>query len=307
MEEKNILRRSILESVEESLADAVNFLAVLAIARTVFEEQRGVGCELRFVPSIPNGVADVYSDTHGWENTVTALRKTVQKMDEDPNQCLVALGDMVAAFGSHQHEGLLLFLIPAIKYPDRVFLLKGNCDQDKTIMTAEGLADQTYRKAGFGMEFYYEIAGRVAETLSMLPSWLSFGNGLLATHGGPIRPVEALYSLSLPEPILDLWGNFESGIPGLETPMSSRGTEYTRAFGPNRVGHLLAKTEKAALVRGHQKLPGVKGKGFQIDCDGKMATFMSGWQKGKVDKPRKLVVSLDAPFLGFTPDMFVEI
>lgn len=262
----------IREMAEKALGSWAAFCEFLSEAKNVLAGLRSKE-ELRAVTR-DEGSLYLFADLHGDIKGVAKLEEICDRMDEDETICLGSLGDIVAAEGQKQLEALALFLSALIKFPERVFICKGNCETDSTILTAEGLATQTHDR--WGMRPFLEVVDRILEVTNLLPAWLSFSQmDMLVVHGGPIRPVESLDSLILPIPQLDQWGDFDENV-GFSTPVGPRGVDFSRVFGPDRVRHLLEVTRYSVLLRGHQsKMLKTAKRGLVFSCDGQMATFHS--------------------------------
>lgn len=311
---EEIRKMSVLDSLNWTLEKPTNLLQLLTVAETfIIDTGTRTRSEQDLISvSITDGLANIYSDTHGWPSANKAMLNTLQAMEIDKLQYFFSLGDFIAADGPEQLQSLALHLLAMVKFPERAFIIQGNCEYDEMICWTEGLMPQINDFCE--MEYFHELGRKIHWVVKRLPIWIvlrssSTDQAIAMVHGGPIREEVHVYQHYSREPVeLDLWGDFNPELKDTSTPMSQkRKAHFTRDFGLPRVQHCLKELNCQALLRGHQKLPGVKEQGFQIDGEGVMATFMSGSQKGKIKVPRKCMIDMTVPFTGFKEEMFIAL
>jgi len=170
------------------------------------------------------------------------------------------LGDYVDR-GKQSLETICLLLAYKIKYPEKVFLLRGN-HEDAKINRIYGFYDECKRR------FNVRLWKIFTDCFNCLPVAAIIDHKILCMHGGlspELQNLGQIKELPRPTDIPDsgllcdlLWSDPDPNIEGWQD--SDRGVSCT--FGPDRVADFLDKNELDLICRGHQ----VVEDGYEFFC-----------------------------------------
>lgn len=139
------------------------------------------------IPGSEGGRLVMVSDMHG--NT-EALKYVVRMFLEDDKVQLASLGDSIAGGGKEQLRTLEVLLKLYAKYPERVHLLRGNCEA--AIFPAEGTSDEIIDNTG--ARGWFQLRGRLQDLFYRQPALLVTENGVDAEHGFLPQPEKGQYA-----------------------------------------------------------------------------------------------------------------
>lgn len=138
-----------------------------------------------------------------------------------------------------------------VRYPDKVFLLRGN-HEDAKINRIYGFYDECKRR------FNVRLWKIFTDCFNCLPVAALIGDKILCMHGGlspELQNLDQIKEIQRPTDVPDsgllcdlLWSDPDSHVQGWGD--SDRGVSFT--FGPDRVDDFLAKNNLDLICRGHQ-------------------------------------------------------
>ncbi len=190
---------------------------------------------------------------------------------------MVFLGDYVDR-GENQVETLLTVLYIKLRYPEDVFLLRGNHEPPEFLPVYPHDFPVELRHR-YGAIHGIRLYSRLKEVFQLMPHALIFGNTALLLHGGPpthnIRNSSTVseYLIGGDEAerlkILEevLWNDPTEDVPYVRP--SYRGAGYL--FGHKITESALSITKTAVVVRGHEPCL----EGFKTNHGGKVITIFS--------------------------------
>lgn len=195
-----------------------------------------------------------------------------------PHTNYLFLGDYVDR-GHQSIETLCLLLAYKIKYPEGVFLLRGN-HECQNISRIYGFWEECRRRYGLKMWKTF------ITLFNHFPVAAIIEDRILCMHGGispdldsfdQINQIERPSEIPVKGLLCDLlWADPASGpaasIPGVKTKgwgPNDRGTSYV--FSEKTVESFLKKHDLDLIVRGHQ----VMEDGYEFFCDQKFLTIFS--------------------------------
>lgn len=277
---------------------------------------------IRYIPQVEGGLVKVFTDTHGEPKAIeNQLDEFIQDKIKGENRIhLASLGDMTN-LGPQQIRNVTIFLELKQRYPEYVHLLKGNCEED-WLVAAEDMPLEMHEKYGFkGIEV---VQKDLFAALDQLPEYIVCGNNVIMTHGGPpkerISGLIGLNKISEDQAQVENWTDINPGIEDSQVTLRRDQGGSVHELGEKPISNFLDDTGATVLLRGHQKLPGVKEKGFEIDFEGKCGTFMSSEQpklikredglyekKAQVKTPRFFEMPLDKKIEKLEDSMFKTI
>jgi serine/threonine-protein phosphatase PP1 catalytic subunit len=208
---------------------------------------------------------NVVGDIHGqYYDLLTFLRRG----GAPPQTAYLFLGDYVDR-GRNSVETVALLLALKVRYPSRVWLLRGNHETPE-ISQMYGFFDECEaRFPGAG------LFARFTAVFRWLPLAAVISERIFCVHGGlsqDLKSLEELRALRRPLEIPDdglladlLWADPNPAIEGYEA--SERGTSYT--FGPDVVRQFLAEHDFDLLCRAHQCVE----RGFEFPFTGEQTTL----------------------------------
>ena len=181
------------------------------------------------------------------------------------------MGDYVDR-GSYSVETLLLLLALKVRYPERVWLLRGN-HESRQVTQVYGFYDECYKKYGSINIWRY-----CCDVFDSLPIGAILDGRVFAIHGGLSPAMQTIDDIRTkinrfqevpPEgPFSDLlWSDPEDGINGFA--VSSRGAGYL--FGEDALKEFNHKNGIDFLARAHQLVM----EGFKWAFDNQLVTVWS--------------------------------
>ncbi|CAN4111059.1 unnamed protein product [Withania somnifera] len=160
------------------------------------------------------------------------------------------LGDYVDR-GKQSLETICLLLAYKIRYPNKIFLLRGN-HEDAKINRVYGFYDECKRR------FNVRLWKIFTDCFNCLPVAALIDEKILCMHGGispELKSLDLINEIQRPAEVPDggllcdlLWADPDPRIKGWSD--SDRGVSCT--FGPDVVAEFLAKNELDLICRGHQ-------------------------------------------------------
>lgn len=199
------------------------------------------------------------------------LQHLFQTIGSCPSTRYLFIGDFVDR-GYHSLETLLLLLALRVRYPEQMFLVRGN-HESRQITQVYGFYDECMRKFGGGVNVWKYCC----DVFDYLPLGAVIGQSILCIHGGLSPSVQTLDEVRLIDrkketphqgPMCDLmWSDPEESITGWHT--SPRGAGFL--FGGDVVEAFLHRNSLAFIARAHQLVQ----EGYREMFDGKLVTVWS--------------------------------
>jgi len=186
-----------------------------------------------------------------------------------PQQSYLFLGDYVDR-GKRSLETICLLFAFKVKYPDNIFLLRGN-HECASINRIYGFYDECKRR------YNIKIWKTFTDVFNCLPLAALVENTIFCMHGGLSPDLYDPRDLNKIERPLDipnkgvlcdlLWSDPDPDIVGFGD--NDRGVSFT--FGANEVSKFLKRNNLSLIVRAHQ----VVEDGYEFFCKRKMVTLFS--------------------------------
>ncbi|KAI4295188.1 hypothetical protein MLD38_040567 [Melastoma candidum] len=186
-----------------------------------------------------------------------------------PEANYLFLGDYVDR-GKHSLETICLLLAYKIRYPERVFLLRGN-HEDAKINRIYGFYDECKRR------FNVRLWKIFTDCFNYLPVAALIDDKILCMHGGlspELGNLDQIRQIARPTEVPDngllcdlLWSDPDPNIDGWAD--SDRGVSCT--FGADKVIEFLEKNDLDLICRGHQ----VVEDGYEFFAKRKLVTIFS--------------------------------
>lgn len=219
-------------------------------------------------PVVPELCApvNICGDIHGqFEDFV----EQVKVIGLPPQQSYLFLGDYVDR-GKRSLETICLLFAFKVKYPNNMFLLRGN-HECASINRIYGFYDECKRR------YNIKIWKTFTDVFNCLPLAALVENTIFCMHGGlspDLSDPRALNKIERPLDIPNrgvlcdlLWSDPDPDIVGFGD--NDRGVSFT--FGANEVSKFLNKNDLSLIVRAHQ----VVEDGYEFFCKRKMVTLFS--------------------------------
>lgn len=186
-----------------------------------------------------------------------------------PSSTYLFLGDYVDR-GKHSLETICLLLAYKIKYPTKVYLLRGN-HEDPKINRVYGFYDECKRR------FNVRLWKIFTDCFNCLPVAAIIDDKILCMHGGlspHLTSLDQIRDMERPMEIPDdgllcdlVWSDPDSSIEGWGS--SDRGVSCT--FGADKLIEFLEKNELDLICRGHQ----VVEDGYEFFAQRRLVTIFS--------------------------------
>lgn len=264
------------------------------------------------IPKEKGGRLLAITDLHG---DLTALKEAIREFMKDDRTHLVSLGDMVAGEDPDQVKTVATLLKLFNEIPERVHLLRGNCESD--VAPVEGFGEQLGGQQG--VEMWRTNWKRAQRVFNKMPLGFITENKIVGVHGVLPRPDskeiggEKYYrnlreinglsdytsdstKLAGREVRRMLWGTID-----FQSEEGYRGEKFYVTSG-KEVEKQLEAIDANVLVRGHESSKLKKaGKGIEIDLEGKVGTFHSSH---KAPDRRILNLPLDQEVKKLDEEMF---
>ncbi|CAL5194763.1 unnamed protein product [Lathyrus oleraceus] len=186
-----------------------------------------------------------------------------------PSANYLFLGDYVDR-GKQSLETICLLLAYKIRYPDKIYLLRGN-HEDAKINRIYGFYDECKRR------FNVRLWKIFTDCFNCLPVAALIDDKILCMHGGlspELQSLSQIREVVRPTEIPDngllcdlLWSDPDSTVEGWHD--SDRGVSCT--FGPDVVADFLDKNDLDLICRGHQ----VVEDGYEFFAKRRLVTIFS--------------------------------
>lgn len=195
--------------------------------------------------------------------------------------------------GSNSIEILCLLFALKVKYPNKVFLLRGNHETD-TMNQLYGFCEECYRR------YSPNLYSRFSECFRYLPLCALIGTRIFCTHGGLspyIRSLSDIASIERPYDVPDeglvcdlLWSDPKRNQTERWCP-NERGVSYT--FSEEVVFDFLEKFHLDLVCRAHQ----VVDDGYEFFADTGLLTIFSAPNYGGMLTNSGAMLSVDGDLL----------
>ncbi|KAK0429077.1 hypothetical protein QR680_011174 [Steinernema hermaphroditum] len=215
----------------------------------------------------------ICGDIHG---QIRDLRVVLNKCGDPSNTNYLFLGDYVDR-GTEGLETIVLLLCLKIRYPNKVFLLRGN-HEDASITVCYGFFDECLKKYG---KLGHSIWKMFTTTFTYMPIAALIDGKVFCAHGGlspyleNFEQIEELRRPSVVPPyglFCDLlWSDPDSRFKGYAN--SPRGISFT--FGEKVVHDFCKKHGVQMIVRGHQIDRDMTTGGYRSFANGKLMTIFT--------------------------------
>ena len=209
----------------------------------------------------------IVGDIHG---QYSDLLKIFELEGFPPDSSYLFLGDYVDR-GKFSFEWIWLLIAYKIKYPENVFLLRGNHEW-ASINRIYGFYDELKKR------YNVKLWKRFSELFNMMPIAAVIENSIFCVHGGlspELTSIDQIRNIIRPTDVPDyglltdlLWSNPEKGVDGFE---EEGGRGFTYVFGENAVEKFLTKNNFSLMVRAHQ----VVEDGYEYFASRKLVTLFS--------------------------------
>ncbi|XP_074570054.1 serine/threonine-protein phosphatase PP1-like [Curcuma longa] len=186
-----------------------------------------------------------------------------------PHSSYLFLGDYVDR-GKYSLETICLLLAYKVKYPDKVFLLRGN-HEDAKINRVYGFYDECKRR------FNVRLWKTFCDCFNCLPFAALIDEKILCMHGGLSPELQNMYDIrNIPRPteipdygiLCDLlWSDPDPAVQGWGE--SDRGVSVT--FGADKLVEFLEKNDLDLICRAHQ----VVEDGYEFFAHRRLVTIFS--------------------------------
>ncbi|KAL1529080.1 hypothetical protein AB1Y20_000055 [Prymnesium parvum] len=226
----------------------------------------------------------VFGDIHGQYSDLMRIFNQYGSPDRETGDIQLVdylfLGDFVDR-GKHSLETLVLLLSLKIRFPTRVFLVRGNHESPE-VNARDGFLHECVERLG-GKRPGVAAWKRFNELFEWLPVAALINGCILCVHGGIGRTIDTLDQISQlqrplrmggasNETLLDLlWSDptASDDVNGVHTNQE-RGAPVV-CYGPDRVHSFLRRNRLSLIVRGHECVM----DGFQRFAGGKLITVFS--------------------------------
>ena len=209
---------------------------------------------------------NICGDTHGQYNDLLRL---FEFGGRPPNTNYLFLGDYVDR-GKNSIETMGLLLAYKIKYPDNIFLLRGN-HESELINHVYGFYDECRRR------YNLKIYKLFSDCFNWLPISAIVDDKILCMHGGispDLNSLDKIRKIVRPTEVPDkgllcdlLWSDPDKNVYGWGT--NERGVSFI--FSENIVKKIVEDLDIDLICRAHQ----VVEKGYEFFADRKLVTVFS--------------------------------
>ncbi|MFW9805928.1 MAG: metallophosphoesterase [Candidatus Thorarchaeota archaeon] len=255
--------RSILSGINDLTRDEIEQLT--GMIRDHYRESPNV------IEIPPQNIIFV-GDLHGELNSITSVQSLITKY---PTHNFVFLGDY-ADRGPSQIETFNLVMALALKYPDRILMLRGNHESDE-VAQRYGFYYEVTKK------FSFEVYSKYLEVFQVLPMAAFNPEGIFACHGGipeGVRTIEDIQKCkridpNFPDDILFQIAWNDPKDADFRFAANSRGSR-ARAFGRIAFDEFSETAGIDFMVRAHE----VFTEGFKKFFDSKLYSVFSATYRG---------------------------
>ena len=209
---------------------------------------------------------NICGDTHGQYNDLLRL---FEFGGRPPKTNYLFLGDYVDR-GKNSVETMGLLLAYKIKYPNNIFLLRGN-HESELINHVYGFYDECRRR------YNLKIYKLFSDCFNWLPISAIIDDKILCMHGGispDLNSLDKIRKIVRPTEVPDkgllcdlLWSDPDKNVDGWGT--NERGVSFT--FNENIVNKITETLDIDLICRAHQ----VVEKGYEFFADRKLVTVFS--------------------------------
>lgn len=213
----------------------------------------------------------IVGDLHGH---VFDLIKIFQKFGLPPNKNYIFLGDIVDR-GNFSTSVVILILALKTKYPDCIYLLRGN-HEFRSICSNSGFFDEI-KKIYKSEDESNIIFDAFINVFNCLPLVACINNNYICVHGGigpKFQKIEQLKNIV--RPMNEIYGGIADEIlwsdPSENVDLyrsSQRGIGYE--FGHKAISNFLKENKYKLLIRAHQQIQ----NGFEYSLDNLVLTVFS--------------------------------
>lgn len=211
----------------------------------------------------------VVGDIHG---SISGLVRIFQCYGYPPEKRYLFLGDYIDR-GENGTEVIMLLFALKIKFPQHVYLLRGN--HESSICRDYGFSQEILGK------YNDNVLSKVIDVFDEIPICAVIGEKIFCVHGGISPKAKKLNELDeLPKPNYLLgsdmftdfvWSDPDKKINGFKP--NSRGCGYF--FGKDALDDFLKKNKLSMLIRSHQYFP--DGSDWSFDGSKKCLTIFSAF------------------------------
>ncbi|TPP67039.1 Serine/threonine-protein phosphatase [Fasciola gigantica] len=208
----------------------------------------------------------IIGDLHGQYED---LLRYIKRCGRPPETKYLFLGDYVDR-GRHSLETISLIFAYKLRYPDRVFILRGNHECSR-VNRIYGFFDECKRRYSTRLWKTY------TDCFNCLPLAALIDSSIFCIHGGlspDLKKLDQLNHIRRPTEVPDigiicdlLWADPDNTSNGWVE--NERGVSYT--FGVNEVDKFMEKCSVSLVVRAHQ----VVEDGYEFFADKKLVTIFS--------------------------------
>ncbi|KAK6159865.1 hypothetical protein DH2020_003246 [Rehmannia glutinosa] len=203
--------------------------------------------------------------------------------------------------GKQSLETICLLLAYKIKYPDKIFLLRGN-HEDAKINRIYGFYDECKRR------FNVRLWKIFTDCFNCLPVCALIDEKILCMHGGlspELKQLDQIKEIARPTDIPDngllcdlLWSDPDPRIRGWSE--SDRGVSCI--FGPDAVAEFLQKNDLDLICRGHQ----VVEDGYEFFAKRRLVTIFSAPNYGGEFDNAGALLSVDESLQPSVLEIFMD-
>eukprot|EP00826_Nyctotherus_ovalis_P045787 TRINITY_DN509_c0_g2_i7.p1 TRINITY_DN509_c0_g2~~TRINITY_DN509_c0_g2_i7.p1 ORF type:complete len:650 (+),score=165.79 TRINITY_DN509_c0_g2_i7:666-2615(+) len=240
------------------------------------------------------GPVKIFGDIHGQYHDLMRFFDLWGTPSEDSEGDIEAydylfLGDYVDR-GSHSLETICLLMALKVKYPEQVYLLRGN-HEDRWINNSFGFADECSLRLGENYEDPDSIFNKINDVFDWLPLAAIIDERIICLHGGiggSVRSVEQIAVLERPlevvhavqsevqQLVIDiLWSDPTDSDEDLGVQPNyirdPNNTGNIMKYGPDRVEEFLERNKLNMVLRGHECVM----DGFERFAGGMLITVFS--------------------------------
>ncbi len=210
-------------------------------------------------------------------------------LEEEDNYSYVFLGDYVDR-GNHSLETMCLLLALKVKFPDKIYLLRGN-HEDRWINQSFGFFDECEQRLGENSELPSSVFHRINTLFEYMPLAGIIDETILCIHGGigsSLKKIEQIESIERP---LEVIHEVESALEKLVVDIlwsdptdddselgvqpnhvrDPHGTGNIVKYGPDVVKDFLVKNNLSKIIRAHECVM----DGFERFSGGDLITVFS--------------------------------
>ena len=236
-----------------------------------------------------NGNFIVVGDLHG---NIDDFLRIFQRCDYPPKSNYLFLGDYVDR-GKQSLEVLLVLFILKLKYPNNIYLLRGN-HETPTMNLYYGFYTETCEK--YDEKIYYQFNN----VFKYLPMAAVINNSIFCVHGGISPQLHSLSDIKNTAKVKEIsdvdlfndmvWSDPTKSVSNFEN--SPRGTGYH--FGSEAINSFLDQNHLDFIIRAHEYCS--EGFSFPLDSQQIITVFSTSDYCNKHNSASVLTVRPDCQF-----------